>query len=211
MRYGPATEALKAALDLPAGAAQVVEVVEGSPADEAGIEAGDVIVAVDGRTLRNHLELSALISAERPGERIALTLDREGDRRQVSVRLGEAEEASAGEAAESEESATRSGIEEELGLTVETLTPEIARRMGLEDRDLAGVVIDAVDNSSDAFRSADLRPGQIIVEVGGQKISDVRAFERAYRSVEAGKTFLIRVLQQDGRSTLITALRKPAS
>ena len=84
--------------------ALVMQVEDGSPADDAGLEAGDdeidfqgernipkdsdVIVSVDGRELTRHDDLADLISAKSAGDEVTLEVVREGDRRTVKVELG---------------------------------------------------------------------------------------------------------------------------
>ncbi|MFV0133796.1 trypsin-like peptidase domain-containing protein [Streptomyces sp. HMX87] len=63
-------------------------VVEGGPGDKAGIEAGDVITAVDGRRVHSGEELIVKTRAHRPGDRLELTLERDGEERTVSLVLG---------------------------------------------------------------------------------------------------------------------------
>ena len=67
----------------------VASVVEGSGAEDAGIEAGDVIVAVDGTPLRRVEDLLAVLRARAPGDRVTLTIARDGDEREVEVELSD--------------------------------------------------------------------------------------------------------------------------
>lgn len=89
IEYGPASESLIQALDLPRGAAVIGRVAQGSAADRAGLEPGDVIVAVDGDRLQKPLELSQIIGMKKPGDRVRLTINRDGDIREFTVRLGD--------------------------------------------------------------------------------------------------------------------------
>jgi serine protease Do len=205
VRYGAASPALIEALDLPRGAAQVGSVERGSPAEDAGIEPGDVIVAVDGKKLNNSLELSALITSKAPGDRVRLTLNRDGREQEVTVRLAEVEPE--GETVRTSRE-DRGGIEDALGFAYRDLDRATADRLGLEE-DVEGVLITDVDQGTDAFRGANLRPGQIIVEVDGQTVRSVSDFERTYDDLAPGKTFLVKVLGSDGQSTMVTALKKP--
>ena len=52
-------------------------------------------------------------------------------------------------------------------------------------------------------------PGQVIVEIERQRVRGARDFDRVYGDVDPGETFLLRVLQPDGQSTMVTALNKP--
>jgi serine protease Do len=207
VQYGPASRALVDALGLPRGAAQVGQVVEGSPAEDSGVRSGDVITAVDGKELENSFELSALISARKPGERIRLTISRDGDREEMAVTLGEADV----EVARSRETGgmERGGITDDLKLSYRDLTQESARRFGV-DPELEGVLIVDVEPSSEAFRKSNLRPGQVIIAIDGKPVREAPDMERVYESLEPGRSFLLRVVTGDGRSTMVTALTKPA-
>ena len=68
--------------------AQVESVTDGGPADRAGLRAGDLIVAVAGRLVRDPDDLSAEIASRRPGQRVELTVERGGERRTLTVELG---------------------------------------------------------------------------------------------------------------------------
>ncbi|MDX1390204.1 MAG: trypsin-like peptidase domain-containing protein, partial [Acidobacteriota bacterium] len=159
--YGPTAPALIEALELPRGSAQVGTVQDDSPAAEAGIEPGDVITAVDGKPLENSLELSARITNKSPGDRVRLTLNRDGEERVVTARLTQAEP----EAATTAGLHGRGGIQKDLGFAYRNIDPATAERLGRDD--IEGVLITDIDEGSDAFRDANLRPGQIIVEIDG--------------------------------------------
>jgi S1-C subfamily serine protease len=66
----------------------VTEVVAGSPADEAGLESGDLVTAVDDVTITSFTELAGAVRAHRPGDQVTLSLTRNGNQNQVRVTLG---------------------------------------------------------------------------------------------------------------------------
>jgi serine protease Do len=211
VQYGAASPALVRAMGLPRGAAQVADVVEGSPASEAGIEPGDVIVAVDDVDLQNSLELSTLIASRKPGERVRLGLNRDGKAKKVVVILGEADGRSgpARRGGNGSPGGNDSALASDLKVGVRDLTPSVARRVGI-DPDLEGVVVTDVDPDSDAFREANLRPGQVITAIDGRPVKSSEDLRELYRSIPAGDSFLLRVVQRDGKSVMVTALTKPA-
>ncbi len=214
VEYNVASETLIRALDLPRGAAQVANVVDGSAADRAGIEAGDVIVAINGNRLTNHLQLSQQIAAMQPGEQVRLTVNRNGDERTISVSLGEAEgepqTASRTPSPDSGDDADDdSATMESLGLRLSNVTPAVANRLGI-DSGAEGVVVLEVDRSSVAYREANIRPSMLIVELDRKPVRNMSDFRRIYNELPAGADFLIRLeIPGQQQSTMITALTKP--
>ena len=71
------------------GAARLQEVVNGAPADDAGLQAGDAVTAVDGESIDSGDDLRAAIDAKKPGDKITLTIERAGNERTVQVTLGQ--------------------------------------------------------------------------------------------------------------------------
>ncbi len=69
--------------------ARVIEVVAGSPAESAGVRVGDAIVAVDGKALSPAQGLAQAVSAHKPGDKVELTVEREGTEQKITVTLGE--------------------------------------------------------------------------------------------------------------------------
>ncbi|MEX0600711.1 MAG: PDZ domain-containing protein, partial [Rhodothermales bacterium] len=209
VRFGPASGSLIEALDLPRGAAIVQQVVPGSPADEAGLQAGDVIVSVNDRTLTNSNELSLYIGNMRPGEEATITVNRDGDELSFDVELGgwpaaDEDEPTTASATES----SREQMMDELGLRLDELTPAMAEQAGFEDV-VEGVIVTDVDPSSYAAREANLQRGAVIVEVDRRPVRNLSEFEEVYSDVEPGASFLVRLQIPDG-GAYVTALRKPA-
>lgn len=204
VEYGAASDALRKALDLPAGAAQVGNVVDGSAADKAGIREGDVILGLDGKKLDNALALSTIIGSLQPGDKVDILINREGDEKTIRVILGAAEEDAAEEAGTTDDDAS---VSELLGLSYQNMTDDIARRYELEG-DARGVFITNVDQGSFAYREANLRPGMLIIEADRKKVGSVAEFEEIVQRLDEGETFLIRVRNLENDTTMLTALEK---
>ncbi len=216
VNFGPVTESLREALDLPRGAAEISRVIEDSPAAEAGLQPGDVVVAIDGEPLTDYLQLKQLIGAKAPGDVALLTINREGETEEVEVTLGEMEP--------TDQTAARSGqgggsssaaMTEELGFSVSDITPQIASRLqaqGLDLEEREGVIVTEVDRTSDAAREAGIGRFQIITSVDGQAVTDMQDFQRIYEEIEPGTTFVVQlqIPSSDGMLTRRTALTKPA-
>ncbi len=172
----------------------------GGPAEVAGVKGGDVVLAVDDDRVRNATELKAVIGATPPGSRVDLLILRDGEEKTISVELAElTEEALAG----TDPVRAPSG-EARLGLEVQALTPEIARRMGVDDDE--GVIVASVRSGSEAGRRG-IRRGDIIREINRQRIRDMSDYADALDKVEPGDAVLMLIVRGD--STRYVGLRMP--
>lgn len=210
VQYGAASESLVDALDLPRGAAVVSSVVPGSPAEEAGLQPGDIIVSINGNELTNHQQLSLWIGNMQPGDEATLTVNRDGDVETFEVELGGWEGSDEQEVtADREPDTNRDRMMQDLGITLADVTPQLAQQAGFEE-DVQGVMVTNVDPASYAAREAALQRGAVIVEVDRERVGDLQEFENVYEGIEAGASFLVRLRTPDG-GAYVTALKKPAS
>jgi len=209
IRFSAISESLSRALDVPRGAAQVASVEEDGAADKAGLKEGDVIVAIDGKELTNANELLSVVATSNPGDRLNIEYVRDDEHHTTTVELAERPEQLA-EADMSEPGDEHAkgldAVKEDLGLDLATLDSDLAAKYGF-DEDLKGVVITDIDQTSEAFRDADLRPRVVIVEADRHTIATVSDFLAVYEDVDPGDTFLVRV--DRGGATFLTALTKP--
>lgn len=214
VRFDRVSETLAQALGVPRGAAQVTQITPDTPAEGAGLEQGDVIVAVDGQQLNNYNQLRTIISNKRPGDAISLrVVNQDGEERTVDVELGSRNEL----LAQNQNNNDGGGSEEEdsmesLGLTLQTVTPQMLRQLGIEDAEqYQGLMIADIDRGSDAYQDAGLRPRDIIVEVARERVRNREEFVQVYDDISSGENFLLRVVRvQGGQPTSrVTALTKP--
>jgi Do/DeqQ family serine protease len=137
-------------------------VESGGPADKAGVEQGDVILRVNGAAVNDSNDLRNRISSVAPGETVTLDIVRDRNERSVRVTLGEVP---SGERAAVRSSESRG----ELGMTLERLTPELARQLRIEGS-MTGVVVSAVQPGSAAAR-AGVNRGDVIRKIDGRDVS----------------------------------------
>ena len=211
--FGPVSETLSEALDVPRGAAQITRITEGSAADEARLEEGDIIIAVEGQELQDANQLRTIVGNMRPGERVDLRIIRDGDEQDVSVTLGLRPDDLNGQADEprQQDEGSENGAEA-LGLQrLEDVNPTILESLGLEGEDVEGVIITQIDTNSNAYRDAELRRGDIIVEIDRERVTNRSEFLDVYRAIDSGESFLVRVLRPQNNQlvSFLTALEKP--
>jgi serine protease Do len=142
----------------PAEGAYVAEVTPGSPAALAGIKQGDVITKLDDETIKASADVVDYVSSRNIGAAVAVTVFRDGGSRQLRATLAPAP----GDTEERHEAP-------KLGLSLQTLTPEIASSLGLPPG-ARGVAIADVAGSSPAAR-AGLVPGDVILDVDRRPVT----------------------------------------
>ena len=149
--------------------ALVASVTPGGPAEAASIEPGDVILEFDRKKIDRMRGLPRIVAETPIGKEVEVAIWRRGEERAVEVTLGELPEEDELAALTEEGADTPSSAEiESLGLTVATLNEELRARFEL-GQDMNGVVI--VDVLADSSAAADLRPGDVIVEVGQEEVN----------------------------------------
>lgn len=162
-------------LDRPRGAL-VTQVVEDTPAEEAGLEAGDVILSVDGEPVERSNDLPFIIGRRKSGDEVELGVWRDEDEITLKATLALLEEEASGASGEQENEGELTS--EMLGLSVASIPEDVTQRLGFE-----GVV---VRSSNGLARAADILRGDLIIEIDGVPIRDRSDFEEAVEELEPG-------------------------
>lgn len=160
-----------AGLPKPQGA--LVRAVEaGSPADKAGIEAGDIILRFDGRAIERASDLPRMVGATKPGTRSSITVFRRGANKELTVVVAELEpdKPAARKGAAKPEKPKSGAVLQGLGLSLSDLTDAQRKELKLK----GGVRVDA---ATDAAARAGLREGDVILQVGNIEVASVAEFE----------------------------------
>ena len=180
----------------------VTEVVKSSPAEKAGLKAGDVIQKVNEKDVNSPLDLKTEILKLEIGEEIVLTLVREReeivialttDRIPEEIVRAEGEEIEEETEKEIEKAPEKAPEETLLGIKVQPITSELREKYNLAE-DEQGVVVTQVTPAGPAMQ-AGIEPGAVIKEVEHKKITDIDDFREAMQEIEAGETIYLRVRQ----------------
>jgi serine protease Do len=175
----------------------VSNVQPGSPAAKGGVERGDVIQKVDGRSVDSPGQLRNLVASAGSGKTVRLDVIRDKKPLSLSIALSEMPNAERGKVP----GLAKAGALD--GLVVEELTDAARRKYEVGSGVKSGVVVAAVEPGSPAAR-AGLRPGDVIVELNRRKVDDPAAFGRAWTSSKGNALLLV----QRGENTFYIVARR---
>jgi serine protease Do len=159
----------------------VQSVEDGGPADKAGIQKGDTIVAVNGSAVKETRALIDAVSAMPPDRKVEIDVLRDGKRRSVTVTLGERPSTNGQEDGGEGEGATPAA---QLGFEVQDLTARLRRDFEVPSS-VEGIVVTDVEAGSVA-EEAGLRAGDVVTEINGKDVGAVREFNQALSQVGKG-------------------------
>lgn len=156
------------------GGIAVDAVEEGSPAQKAGLQVGDAVMALDDRRITDVLEFEKYLLKKNAGDSLRMLVDRKGREKTFKVTLEKVPLPPAEKLAM-----------EKLGLEVQTFTPEIAHKLGL-DWVTGGVLISGVEARSPAGETG-VEPGMVIISLGDYKTSSLEEMARLLDRVKGGE------------------------
>lgn len=188
------TPELKKSFDLKdSRGALVGDVVKDSPAEKAGFKPGDVIVGIDGKPVDSPTSLRNRVADMPVGREVKVQVVRNQKTIELAVKIGEQpkELAQAGEVIEGEVSGT--GL---TGVTVQALTAEISRQLGLSP-DVKGVVISNVDPSSSAA-AAGLQRGDVITEINRTPVRTLSDYQKVAGKLSKKDNVLVLINRRGG-------------
>jgi serine protease Do len=198
----PVTAAMATAMHLPStgnghdqNGALVAGVSPDSPADKAGVQAGDVVQAIDGHAVKSPRDLAVDVAGIKPGNKVALDVVRDGKAQSLTVAVA---------AMPDTRTASRDaapGDSVKVGLQLAPLSPQVRGELDLP-KNVEGAVVAGVVTGSPA-ETAGLREGDVIVGVGNKKVSDPEQAVGAIRAAAKDDKALALRVMRDGHTAFV--------
>ncbi|HAM49381.1 MAG TPA: peptidase [Nitrospiraceae bacterium] len=166
--------------------ALVTQVFKDSPAEQAGIAQGDVLVEFNGKAIGDSHDLPSAVAAMAVGKTVTIKLLRNGTTITKQVKLGTLEEKT---------EVAKTPSHKMLGIMIQNITPELARTLGLANE--TGVVVSRVEPDSPAD-NAGLQRGDVIQEVNRHPVKDTQDFLHKIEEAKDGGNLLLLVHREEG-------------
>lgn len=166
-------------LSIPKSGVLITEILEGSPAEKAGLNPGDVIQKIDGKPVKNFSAFQEMMGRHSVGDTVNLTIFRKGQSGEYSVSVQDYENQPPGKT-------------NFLGLEVTSITPQMVSKLDLQTR--TGVLITRVAPGS-LGETAGLEPGDVIQSVNNTKVSSPQEFYRWLKQLKSGSRALLKIVR----------------
>jgi serine protease Do len=177
----------------------VSAVTPGGPAAKAGVEAGDVILRLDGREVKSVRSLPRLVSGVAVGKTIDVEVMRKGERRVLKAVVGRLEETDKDGGAPAS-----SPGELHLGMKLAPLDDALRQKFGIDAKVAKGIVVIEVAATSAAGRKG-IKAGEVIVEAAQEAMAGVEDLVKAIQKVrkEGRRAILLRVEDSKGQMRFV--------
>ncbi len=172
--------------------ALVADVASGGPAEKAGIKRGDVIISFDGKEIREMNELPFIVASTPVNKIVTVEVIRKGKKNSLKVKTEKLEEGREAEAVIEEK--------QNLGMTLEEITPDLARRFGLVEK--SGLLVVQVENNSPA-EEAGIRQGDVILELDQEPVKNLDEYTKRIQQYKKDDTILF-LIKRRGTTLYLT-------
>lgn len=176
-------------LSKPMGAL-IANVEKGSPADKAGLEASDVVLKFDGKTVETSTELPRLVATVKPGKRVVVQVWRKGANKDISLVVGEMPDKAGARPSKHGKAGNK------LGLSLSELSEEQKKEFKVS----SGLLVEEVEG---AAARAGMSSGDVILSVNNQDVKSLQHFNELVSQYGSGRVIALRVLRGE-RSMFVT-------
>ena len=175
--------------------ALITDVIDESPAEQGGIQEGDVIIEFNGQAIANPANLKNIVSLTEPNSSNKVKIIRNGSPKTINVVLEELPE-------DPQQYATREKIKTyEFGLQLKKITKKLREKYDLPDDD--ALVVTQIENDGEAY-SKGIREGDIVKRIGTEKVSTISGYRRLIEKSRSKGSVLILVKKPNGSSRFFT-------
>jgi len=177
--------------------ALVSQVVEGSPAEKAGIKAGDIILKFNDNVVKGAAHLKNLVGKEKPGSSANMSVYRDNKTLEIPVKIAERTQKALASSGATDSPGETSN---DLGIQIEKVPASVSSKMGLKDGE--GLLVKDIA-SDGAGAKIGLRAGDVILEIDGTAVSGMDEFKKAVSTAKKNK--VIRLMIQRGSAKIFLA------
>ena len=177
--------------------ALVSQVVEGSPAEKAGIKAGDIILKFNDNVVKGAAHLKNLVGKEKPGASANMSVYRDNKTLEIPVKIAERTQKALASSGATDSPGETSN---DLGIQIEKVPASVSSKMGLKDGE--GLLVKDIA-SDGAGAKIGLRAGDVILEIDGTAVSGMDEFKKAVSTAKKNK--VIRLMIQRGSAKIFLA------
>ncbi len=177
--------------------ALVGDVVEGGPAEKAGVRRGDIVIEYDGKKIEEPYMLRNMVANSAPGETHEVTVLRGNRSERIRITIGELP-------ADQQQAAAGDYANALRGVSVQDITPDISKKLNIPGR-IKGVIVSDIDESSPA--AGILARGDIIQEVNRERVSDIKEYQEIVSKIRKDDAVLLLVFR-GGSSLFVTISQK---
>ncbi|TVQ97478.1 MAG: DegQ family serine endoprotease [Desulfovibrionales bacterium] len=179
--------------------ALIAEVIQGEPAEQAGLRSGDVVVAINGESVSDSGSLLRVVAQQTPGESVQVEVMRRGERQSFTVTLGTRDPERL--AQRGTPSPRTDDQDTSLGISLRPIDEREARAMGMTRPQ--GLLVTAVEAESEAAR-ADVRAGDVVVEANQQPVNSIDDFQRVLREDAEDKGVIMLLIRRQAQTIFRT-------
>ena len=195
--------ALSLGLDRPYGAL-VASVIPNSPAEKAGVKAGDVILDFNGSEVTEMRKLPRLVAETKVNTKSNIIIWRNEKKKSLNVIIAEMKEEKE-EVKKSKDNTAPDTLQsdyfEQLGLTLSSITQDIRMRQNIPEN-VSGLLVTKVEQNTDAEIKG-IRPGDIIQEINQSSVNDINAFRKIMNSLKGSKKGVLLLINRQGNINFV--------
>ncbi|MBI5642714.1 MAG: DegQ family serine endoprotease [Deltaproteobacteria bacterium] len=174
----------------------------GDPADKAGLKAGDIVTAFDGKPIAEISDLPRTVASTAPGKSVEVRVVRDGLEKTLFVKVGTKAEEEPQDKTQGEDK--ESTQDKKLGLSVQPITPDVAKRLGITDTE--GVIVSSVKPDSPTA-TAGIRRGDVIKEIDRKPVKNVRDYSKAVKEAEKNDVALFLIMRGNNTIYIVVKLK----